>query len=391
MHSFDLEAIRPEFPVTGRMLYFDSAFQTPMAKSVRDRLFAFYEEAHVNAGPKSVWLQRLARVRARLAELLGAQPEDIAFTKNTSEGLNIAAHALPWNAGDNVLLVDGEHPNNAYAWLNLRSKGLDVRIVPSQKPWADADTFRAHVDDRTRAISLSHVMFHSGQRNDLESVSNLCRERGIRLVVDAMQSAGVLPLHPGPLGISMLAAGAHKGLFATHGVGVLYCPANLAMTLQPAYCSLAGIAHPPDDLVIGSGFLELTQSAQRFELGNFNHAGIHALSASLDLILGIGVEQIAEHVLRLGDRLIAHLDDLGVRLVGPRERERRAHIYVLDLPGQGWLEYLAANEVRVSRVRGGIRVSFALFNTEDEVDRLAEIVKRGLRRSSSDGVLAHAD
>lgn len=380
--AYDVEAIRNEFPAARNMLYLDSAFQTPLAKSVRDRLFAFYDEAHQTAGPKSVWLTRLGSIRAKVAQLISAEPDEIAFTKNTSEGLNIAAHALQWNAGDNVLLVSGEHPNNTCAWLNRRSAGLDVRIVPASHKWIDDSTFKPYVDERTRAIALSHVMFHTGQRNDMVRLAGFCRERDIKLIVDGMQSAGVFPVDVEKLGISMFAAGAHKGLLAPQGIGIFYCERHLAQTLKPAYCALSSLADVPADLVIGPQPLKFAESAKRFDLGNFNHAGAHALGASLDLILGIGVHAIGEHVLSLGDRLIAHLDELGIELVGPRERERRSHIYVLALPGDSWLEHFAQNDVRVSRVPGGIRVSFALFNTDGDVDHLADVLGRGLASRS---------
>jgi selenocysteine lyase/cysteine desulfurase len=221
-------------------------------------------------------------------------------------------------------------------------------------------------------------MFHTGQHNDMVRLAQFCRERDIKLIVDGMQSAGVFPVDVKKLGIAMFAAGAHKGLLTPQGVGIFYCEHSLAQTLEPAYCALSSLADPPADYVMGSQPLEFADGAMRFDLGNFNHAGAHALSASLDLILGIGVPAIAEHVLSLGDRLIQHLDELGIELVGPRERERRSHIYVLAVPGDTWLEYFAQNDVRVSQVPGGIRVSFAMFNTVGDVDRLADVLRRGL-------------
>ncbi|MGH7709355.1 MAG: aminotransferase class V-fold PLP-dependent enzyme [Vulcanimicrobiaceae bacterium] len=372
-----MHALHTEFPITGSQLYLDSAFQTPLPARVRAQLAAFYDAAHATAGPKSLWLARMADVRDLVARLFAITPSEIAFTKNTSEGLNIASHAVPWKAGDNVLLAAGEHPNNVCAWLNLRSKGLDVRLVPSTGKWIDACTFEPYVDRRTRAISVSHVSFHSGQRNDLESISALCRDRGAMLIVDATQSAGVLPLDVASLQIAMLAAGCHKGLLATHGLGVFACDRRFH-DLQPTYAAYASLADPPADLVLGPKDVNFHADARRFEIGNPNFSGIYTLGASLELVLGVGVETIADHVLGLGDRLIARLDELGIELVGPRERARRSHIYVLDLPGDGWLAFLAQQGVRVSQVRSGIRVSFALFNVPEDVDRLAEILRRGL-------------
>src|SRR5205085_997310 len=120
--------------------------QTPLAHAVHAELTKFYDSALQFAGPKYGWLQRVEEVRARLASFLSVSPDQIAFTKNTSEGLNICANGVTWEPGDNVVLLDTEHPNNAYAWLAKQTDGLEVRLIPSDKKWADAATFAAYVD-----------------------------------------------------------------------------------------------------------------------------------------------------------------------------------------------------------------------------------------------------
>ncbi|MGW6795200.1 aminotransferase class V-fold PLP-dependent enzyme [Streptomyces chartreusis] len=371
--------LRAQFPAADKLLYLDSAHQTPLSTLVRAGLDAFYDEALYTAGPKRGWLARVEEVRAQLAGFLGVDPHEIAFTKNTSEGLNIAAHGVHWEPGDNVLLLEGEHPNNAYAWLNQRADGLEVRLVPEDKKWADADTFAPHIDERTRAIAISHVMFHSGQRNDVAAITALARRHGIEVIVDAMQSVGVLDVDARALDISALASGCHKGLLVPQGLGFLYTPRN-AEQLPPTYVAAAGVANTRADLVAGPEPVELRPDAHRFEIGNFNLPAIHALGASLSLIESVTTARIEEHVLALGDQLSAHLDDLGIALVGPTEREHRSHICVLDLTGPDWPDFFTAENVRLSPVRDGIRVSFGLYNTADDVDRFASILRRGLKQ-----------
>ncbi|WP_328773126.1 aminotransferase class V-fold PLP-dependent enzyme [Streptomyces sp. NBC_00286] len=383
--TIDIAQLRSRFPAADQFLYLDAAHQTPLSLTVRAGLDAFYDQALHTAGPKTHWLTSVEEVRARLAGFLGASPREIAFTKNTSEGLNIAAHGLRWEPGDNALLLEGDHPNLLYACLGLRAKGLEVRLVPQDggpgKKWADADTFAPYVDARTRAIALSHVMFHSGQRNDVAAVARLAKRHGAEVVVDAMQSLGVLDVDARELGVTALAAGCHKGLLVPQGLGLLFTPYD-AERLPPTYTALAGMADTDEDLVIGTEQVKLRPDAQRFEIGNFNLPAIHALGAALDLFEEVGVRRVEEHVLDLGDRLIEHLDALGIPLVGPRERERRSHIYALALQAPGWPEFLASENVRVSSVRDGIRVSFGLYNSSDDVDLLAGILRRGLDKLS---------
>jgi selenocysteine lyase/cysteine desulfurase len=375
----NIASLRSEFPVMENMLYLDSAHQTPLATSVRAALSQFLVEGNEAAGPKLVWMKRVETAREGVAKLLNASPGEIAFTKNTSEGLNIAANAVPLKPGDNVLLIEGDHPNNAYAWLNLKRRGIEVRFVKLEAEVASAATFVPYVDSRTRVISLSHVTFHAGHRHDVADIGKLCANRGIYLVVDAMQSVGVLPVDVKELGVSVLAAGCHKGLLVPQGLGILYVKAGL-YELQPAYLAMSSMANPPADYIARPEDLATRTDAGRFEMGNFNLPDLHALSTALELINRAGVAAIEQHVLGLGDRLISKMDELGIKLVGPRARAHRAHIYVLGLPPTEWTEYLTHQNVRISPERDGVRISFGLFNSFDDVDRVANVIARRLGR-----------
>ena len=366
--------VRDLFPVVHNLLYFDSAHQTPLATSVRSALDQFYDEGQHSGGPKAVWLARAEATRQQLADLLHASAREIAFTKNTSEGLNVIANALALKSGDEVLMVQGDHPNNSYAWLNLQSKGVRTHFVPLESEVASAQTFAPFITEHTKVISLSHVTFHAGQRNALASIGALCQKHGIHLVVDAMQSIGVLDLDVKALGISALAAGCHKGLLIPQGLGLLYVDGALE-GLKPAYLGIAGVSNPPADMVATAGDYLIKRDAGQFELGNLNLPALYALSASLRLLQHLGLRAVEEHVLKLGDRLIEHLDRLGIDLVGPRSRENRLHIYVLKLSLDPWMKIFETHQVRVSPDRDGIRVSFGIFNTFEEVDRLAGILE----------------
>jgi len=375
-HHIDLASVRREFPIAQRMLYLDSAHQTPLAASIRDSFAGFLAEGHEAAGPKPVWLRRAEETRARVASLFNAEASEIAFTKNTSEGLNIAANSVPFDAGDNVVLIEGDHPNAAYAWLHQRRRGVEVRFVKlaAESDIANADTFRASVDARTKAICLSHVSFHAGQRHDIADIGRFCKERGIYLVVDAMQSVGVLPIDVQAMNISVLAAGTHKGLLVPQGLGVLYVRDGQD-ELQPTYLAMSSMANPPADYIARPEDLKTRSDAARFETGNLNLPDIQALNAAIDLITKVGVANVERHTLALGDRLIELLDDLDIPLVGPRKREHRAHIYVLGVPVAEWTDHLAHHQVRFSPERDGIRISFAMFNALDDVERLGAILR----------------
>jgi selenocysteine lyase/cysteine desulfurase len=378
---YDVNSVRKEFPAADRMVYLDSGFQAPLAHPVKAAIELVLREGLETAGPKSVWLDRVEQTRAKVARFLGASVDEIAFTKNTSESMNIAANALPLRAGDNVLMIHGDHPNNAYAFLNLQKKGVEVNFLPMTEV-VNAESFLPHIDEKTRAISMSHVTFHAGHRFDIESIGALCAEKNLYFIVDVMQAIGVVPIDVKTIRAAFVGSGSHKGLLVPQGLGLLYWDKAL-QELEPTYLAAASLAEIPADLIARSEGLTPAPTARRFELGNFNLPAIHALGASLDMIEQIGVQNIQNHCFDLGDHLIAQLDDLGVRLVGPRDRRHRApHIYVIGLPAAEWLGYFEQNDVRVSPERDGIRVSFGMFNTIADVDRLIELIRRrGLKTS----------
>jgi len=226
--------------------------------------------------------------------------------------------------------------------------------------------------------AISQVMFHSGQRNDIDSIVELANSVGAKIILDAMQSVGVSEVDATALGITALAAGSHKGLLIPQGLGFLYTATDID-ELSPTYLGTAGVANSRADLIAPSEPIQLRPDARRFEIGNFNLPAIHALGAALDLITTIGLPAINDHLLTLGDLLIERADAARIGLVGPRERAHRSHIYVLDLHHPSWPEYLTKAGVRLSPVRTGLRVSFGLYNTAEDADRLFDILAHGTR------------
>ncbi len=375
--GYDVNAVRAKFPVTQQYLYLDSGLQSPLSLDVKQAVESFLEESLYHGGPKSVWMDRLEAVRTKVADFFGVSASEIAFTKNTSEGCNIVANALPLSAGDNVLMLEGDHPNNTYAFLNIEKKGVEIRFLPMTEI-VNADSFKGAIDANTRVISLSHITFHAGHKFDIESIAVFCKEKGILLMVDAMQSVGVTPIDLKKMGVSVMVCGSHKGLLVPQGLGILFISKEVK-NLVPTFMAAASLENPPSDFIATRENMALKSSASRFEVGNYNLPTITALGAAIDLIESAGISNIEAHLYGLGDRLLGHLDRLGVGLVGPRDRANRApHIYVIRLDADKWVPYFTKHNVRVSPERDGVRISFALFNTAEDVDAFAEVLAKNL-------------
>ncbi|TIL77206.1 MAG: aminotransferase class V-fold PLP-dependent enzyme, partial [Mesorhizobium sp.] len=194
-------------------------------------------------------------------------------------------------------------------------------------------------------------------------------------VMDMMQAVGVVPIDAKKVGATFIGSGTHKGLLVPQGLGLLYWD-RIRTELEPAYLAAISLENPPADFIARPDDMALARTAGRFEIGNFNLPAIQGLGAALDLINDIGIEKIQAHCFDLGDRLIAGLDALNIKLVGPRDRSNRApHIYVAALPADEWIDYFASKEVRVSPERNGIRISLAMFNTASDIDRVLDVIK----------------
>jgi cysteine desulfurase / selenocysteine lyase len=373
--------ISNEFPAATYSLYFDTARRGLLPVRVRSALAAFFEQQQGPAVDKEALGAEVDQTRAKAAVLLHCLPEEIAFTKNTSEGLNIAANAIRWERGDNVVLPRDEHPNNVYPWLNLAARGVEIRLADIDGCVATGERLFRYVDRRTRVVAVSHVSHFPGQRNDLRSIADLCDANGAYLVVDVAQSLGLLDVDPLSQGASMLAGSCHKGLMSSYGGALFFCKGDLVDKLTPVSVARSSMttAGLIEDYLVTHPDIRLKPDAQRFEAGNFNFVAIKALGAALEVVADIGVEQIEAHVLALGQRFLDGLTGLEqVRPINKGELATRSSIMSIALPGTGWDDYFSAQGVKLTMRRGAARVSFGLYTTPKQVDDLISIIARRL-------------
>src|SRR5262245_17776159 len=261
----DWTALRDEIPVTRHWAFLDHAAVAPLSGRAHRALLEWAAYMTDNGGVRlHRWARRVEEVRGLAARLLNADPLDVAFVKNTSEGVGIVAEGFPWRPGDNLVTAAEEYPANVYPWLNLAGRGVAVRRVPSRGSRVELDDLRAAIDGRTRLVSLSHVEFASGFRNDLDAVGGLCRERGIYFFVDAIQGLGVLPLDVRRTPIDFLAADGHKWLLGPEGAGVFYIRRELVELLHPVGVGWNSVVNAEDFLTID---FRLKPHAGRWESG----------------------------------------------------------------------------------------------------------------------------
>ena len=365
--------IKAEFPLTHDIIYYESARITPPSKSVHDAIRAFYDDLFNNGEDRDKYDMKAQEVRTKFARLINADPGETAIIRNTTEGINIASNGLAINEGDNVVTTSMEHRNNIYPWLYLRTKGVEVRVVDHENYSLPLEKVVSQIDERTRAVGISHVQFLNGYRSDLKALANESHKAGAVLVVDAIQSVGKIPIDVKEIGVDILSCGGHKGLFAGRGIGCLYCSRQVMDKIRlvvvapdPEY------RHDMQDLPN----LQFPSSAKRFEAGSLNYAGIHGLSAGLDFVMGIGVEKIHEHITEIADYMQDNLESLGFDLITPRDRSQRGGIVTFSTGNPDYMVAYLKNKKILANVRNGfVRVAPHIYNTMGEAHKFIEACK----------------
>lgn len=379
---------RARFPVLERLTYLSVCEKGIISRDTRAAVDNYLDLMEIAGASRSGHEEQVFQAREKFARLIHADPMEVAFSRNVSDGINCVANAFDWREGDNVVLTaELEHPNNLYPWRHLERRGVVLRMVEPRDGAIDAQAMIDAIDDRTRMVTAASVNFAPGTRTDLRAIGAVTRARGICFVVDAVQSAGILDLDAGADMFDCLATSTSKGLLGLYGSGFLYCRKDLAERLQPAYLSRTGV-----DMAAGQhsegglGDYRLAPGAHRFELGSYPLAGAYAANASLDMLLSIGSDVIEPHVLSLARSFAAGLSQRGLNVSVAPDSPHLSHIVTVGALGKGGHDfsddqainqlaaYLHQQQVAFSIRKGQLRFAFHIYNNDSDVNRVFELI-----------------
>ena len=382
---------RSNFPGTKNGIFTNVAQRGLMPVQVRDAITAYLDKRTGLGWSKEESFDLVASTRVTFADMVNAHPDEISFVKNVSEGLNHIAGGMNWQAGDNIILCpELEHPANVYPWYNaVRRHGIEVRKVAAKNGSVDLDTLMEAIDSRTRLVSVSTVTFSPGFVTDVPGLSAACAERGVRVVVDAAQSVGILHTDVEQLGVDALGVATQKGLLSCSGMGFLYCRRNFAEELKPT--ALARFSVTLDE---GAHETALTEenftyapAALRFDGGNYNYLGITAVKAAMDLLHQVGTSAIDSFVRELAARMVEGFLEAELPVCGGAPGPHLGNIvalgksgggrhYTADDPAMNTLyDALTREGVHLSIRRGVLRFSLHAYNNEEDVDQILEIAR----------------
>ena len=367
------------FPVTGNHIHLNHAAVGPWPAVTVEAVENFARE---NAAHSSLhyprWMKTEQELRECLAQLISARSsEEIALVKNTSEGLSFVAYGLDWRNGDNVVGIRQEFPSNRFVWDSLADRGVTFRKLDIDGLDDPEQGLFDLCDDNTRLISVSAVQYYNGLRMDLVRVGEFCRERGILFCVDGIQQIGCLPFDVQAIGADFVIADGHKWMLAPEGLGLFFVRSEIMdrLSLQQYGWHMA---ERQGDYTTQT--FEPAQSARRFECGSPNMLGVHAMHASVGLLLDNGMEEIGGRVLKNVSHLIEGLSSIdGVDIVTDTRPERLAGIVtfrIADGDAEALYRYLGENRVLCAPRGGGVRLSPHFYTSKEQMDEVIELVKR---------------
>jgi selenocysteine lyase/cysteine desulfurase len=374
MHFMNDE-LRSLFPITKDTIYLNHAAVSPPpvptveAVTAQLRDVVKYGSLHYRS-----WVTVKERARKLAAEMIGARPEQIAFTRNTSDGLSTVANGLQWKPGENVVTFRREFPSNIYPWLRLREAyGVEVRMCEERDGRIELDELIGLIDDKTRVVAISQVQYGSGFRADLERLGRAARKRDALLVVDVIQAMGVIPTDVEAELIDAAAGACHKWLLTPEGVGVLYLSDRARERVEPTLVGWVSVPAPEE---YGNFEQDWNRGALAWETGTSATAILHGLEASLRLLTDTGVARIAAHLEELTDYLCERLSARDYNIVSSRRAGEKSQLVCLQHRGgqtaSALYAHLKQRGINVAPRGDRLRISPHLYNIKEEIDALVD-------------------
>lgn len=385
---------RDDFPVLQDHVFLNSASCSPTPEPVLEAMHEFsrYNPINYRSGitpPDAAVTAEIDSVRNHLARFLGGHPSEVVFTKNTTEAINTVTRGLEWRPDDEVILSPLEHQSNLLPWMKLsREAGVVLKYVePDRGGLIAPKSIESLISSRTRLISIHHVSNVLGVKQDIRAISDVAHAHGLLVLADAAQSEGRMEVDVRALGCDFLTSCARKGLMGPQGVGFLWGREELLEQLAPLTLgSQAGV-------VTGPSSFELEDIPARFEAGIINTAGVIGLGAALKYVERIRLPRIAHHVQDLTEQLMSLLAGISAVEVYGSPSSARIGIVSWNITGKDSTrvarELFERGRILVSSgscgsplaldllgVPGLVRTSLHVFNSHDDVDTLAESLKR---------------
>lgn len=372
--------IDDEFPLDPSIIYLNHAAVAPWPKRTADAVKQFADEnGHVGAQHYPLWLKKEKTLRNQLKTLINANSvDDIALVKNTSEALSFVAYGLNWNPGDNIVSSNEEFPSNRIVWESLADQGVEFRQAQLSSGTCPEEALFKCVDKQTKLLTISSAQFASGLRVDLNKIGQFCKARNILFCVDAIQTLGAFNFDVQASHADFVMADGHKWMLGPEGFGLFYSSPKAREKLK---LNQFGWHMMENTFDYANRPWKETKTAQRFECGSPNMLGIHALSASLAVLLERGIERVQSEILERTDYLISAINRQNkLQLRSSATPSQRSGIVLFEhkeISTEKLYLHLMNQGVICAKREGGIRFSPHFYTPIEKIETALQLAIKG--------------
>lgn len=371
-HKYDdLRVVRKLFPITQNRIYLNATAIGPLPIPTQEKIADLFTSRADCIGGYSIELHHLQRARVAAARIIGAEVEEIALMPNTSWGLIRAAWSLPLREGDQVLIPTEEFPAPVYTVMGLKQKGVEVRLIECEHGLLTPEELKGQISPKSKALFISWVGFKSGVRQPLAELSAVCRDAGMRIVVDGIQGVGGLQCDVKEMGVDILCTAGPKWLLSPLGIGFMYVERNLQKELSPPSLGWLSVErdseHPFEGLTDYDW--EPYDDARRLEMATISYILSEGMATSIDLLCDIGEEVIEKHILNLNKMLYEALPKLGWKpVLSDSYQKYRSNVAVfLPRDYHRLEEVLEREDITVTMREGSVRIAPHIYNNQEDI------------------------
>jgi selenocysteine lyase/cysteine desulfurase len=369
-----IQEIRSHFEIFRRKTYLNSCSQGALSDVVQRGLEEYIASWQERGSPWDVWVERYEAARVAFAQFINASPDEVAIVTSASAGINGIASALHFRERKKVVLGEFEFPTMGHIWLAQRGRGAEVQFVPAAGHAIPAENYEKMVDRNTLLVPLTHVCFKNGFRSEINAIAQIAHASGALVMLDDFQDCGTRPVDVKATNLDFYVTGTLKYLLGPSGIAFLYVRKELISSLAPTVTGWFGQADP---FTFNPQHFELSASARRFESGSPSVPNVYAAMPAIQWLKDIGLQNVALHIKQLTQALLGFARESGIRATTPSDSV--GPLVVLQCKdSNALLEKLAANDVIVSNRHDGLRISFHVYNTIDDVKKVAAVLEKSL-------------
>jgi selenocysteine lyase/cysteine desulfurase len=319
-------------------------------------------------------MDRYDEARTAFAQFINASPDEVAIVTSASAGINGVASALNFRDRRKVVMGEFEFPTMGHIWLAHRVRGADVQFVSAEGDSIPAANYEKMVDRNTLIVPLTHVCFKNGFRSEVHAVTQIAHRAGALVMLDNYQDCGTRPVDVKAMDLDFFVTGTLKYLLGPPGLAFMYVRREFISSLVPTVTGWFAQTNP---FAFDPQHIDLSPTARRFESGSPSVPNVYAAVPGFHLLQGVGMEDVAAHIKRLAQSLLNCARDLGIRSKTPADSV--GPLVVLQCKDSTLLvQKLAERDIVASNRHDGLRISFHVYNTLDDVKEVVEVLKKNI-------------